>query len=120
MESCLSRQGNVVGLAPEELERLLAQGEIELVDVRERVEHWLGSIPGSKLAPLPSLPVDELAARASRLVLYCRSGHRSAHAAARVAAAAGVAVRHLEGGLGAWTASGRTIERFGSGGSGSA
>lgn len=110
----------VVGLSPEELQRLLESEEIVLVDVREKVEHWLGSIAGSRLAPLSALPVEQLAKEAARLVLYCRSGSRSAHAAALIAASAGVAVRHLEGGLGAWTGSGRTIERFGSGGSGSA
>ncbi len=31
----------VVGLSPEELERLLASETIVLVDVREKVEHWL-------------------------------------------------------------------------------
>lgn len=114
------RDPRVVGLSPEELQRLLESEEIVLVDVRERVEHWLGSIAGSRLAPLSALPVEQLAEEAARLVLYCRSGSRSANAAARIAARAGVAVRHLEGGLGAWTASGRTIKRFGSGGSGSA
>ena len=107
----------MVGLSPEELERLREVEEVVLVDVREKLEHWLGSISGAKLAPLSSLPVEALAKEASRLVLYCRSGHRSALAAARISGCAGVAVRHLEGGIQAWTASGRVLERFGSGGS---
>ena len=109
----------VVGLSPEELERLLASEAIVLVDVREKVEHWLAYIAGSRLAPLSSLPVEQLAEEAGELVLYCRSGSRSANAAARISARAGVPVRHLEGGLMAWTASGRPVARFG-GGSGSA
>jgi rhodanese-related sulfurtransferase len=110
----------VVGLSPAALEELLASGSITLVDVRERVEHWLGSIAGSRLAPLSSLPVEELAAEAERLVLYCRSGNRSAAAAARISARAGVAIRHLEGGVQAWTGSGRALTRFGAGDPGEA
>lgn len=110
----------VVGLSPETVERLLTSDEIVLVDVRERVEHWLGSISGSRLAPLSTLPVEDLAKEAGRLVLYCQSGARSAQAAARISACAGAPVRHLEGGIHAWSSSGRTVARFGSGGSGKA
>lgn len=106
---------SVVGLSPEALERLLTADQVVLVDVRERVEHWLGSIAGSRLAALSALPVEELAKQAGRLVLYCQSGARSAQAAARISACAGVPVRHLEGGIQAWSASGRTVARFGSG-----
>jgi rhodanese-related sulfurtransferase len=91
------RSPGVVGLSPEELEGLLENEAVVLVDVREKVEHWLGSIAGSRLAPLSS---------------------RSANAAARISACAGVAVRHLEGGLMAWTASGRAVARFGGGSDG--
>lgn len=111
---------SVLGLSPEGLEKLLASEDVVLVDVRERVEHWLGSIAGSRLAPLSALPVEELAKEAGQLVLYCQSGARSAQAAARVSACAGAPVRHLEGGMHAWSASGRTVARFGSGGSGKA
>lgn len=111
---------SVVGLSPEALEKLLATDEVVLIDVRERVEHWLGCIAGSRLAPLSGLRVEELAKEAGKLVLYCQSGARSAQAAARIAACAGARVRHLEGGIHAWSASGRTVARFGSGGSGKA
>ena len=110
----------VIGLFPEVLEGLLESEAIVLVDVRERVEHWLGSIAGSRLAPLSSLPVEQLAEEADQLVLYCRSGGRSANAAALISALAGVPVRHLEGGVQAWTGSGRRLSRFGAGGSGEA
>ncbi len=110
----------VVGLSPEALEKLLASEQVVLIDVRERVEHWLGSIAGSRLAALSALPVEELAKDAGRLVLYCQSGARSAQAAARISACAGTPVRHLEGGIHAWSASGRKVARFDSGGSGKA
>ena len=108
----------VVGVSPEELARMLASETIVLVDVREKVEHWLAYIAGSRLAPLSSLPVEELAQEAGELVLYCRSGSRSANAAARISACAGIPVRHLEGGLMAWTASGGPVARFGGGAGG--
>lgn len=112
------RAPGVVGLSPEELEGLLESGAILLVDVREKAEHARGSIAGSRLAPLSSLPVEQLAEEAPRLVLYCHAGGRSANAAARISACAGVSVRHLEGGLLAWSASGKPVARCGGGSSG--
>lgn len=110
----MSGRGDVLDLSPEALERLRADERVVLVDVREAIEHRAERIAGSELRPLSSLAVEQLAAVAGSLVLYCRSGSRSASAAARISARGGVPVRHLEGGIQAWKASGRTVERFGS------
>jgi phage shock protein E len=62
-----------------------------LVDVRSRIEYFLGHLEGAVNIPVDSLP-DALAARPgidsdSRIVLYCASGARSAAAAAALRAA---------------------------------
>jgi len=58
------------------------------VDVRSRLEFWLGHLPGAVNMPLGSL-VERLEdhaeiSRDSRIVVYCASGMRSATAAERL------------------------------------
>ncbi|GAA4624921.1 ThiF family adenylyltransferase [Cellulomonas oligotrophica] len=84
---------------------------LDVVDVRDRTEFVHGSVPGARHVPLEAfvdgsalldVPDDRT------LVVVCRVGSRSAHAAA-LARAAGVRdVHHLHGGLAAWRA-GRTV-----------
>lgn len=86
--------------------RWLEAGEAELVDVREPDEHARERIPGARLVPLSRF--DAAAARpaqARKLVLHCRSGHRSADAASRMAGDV-TEVYSLSGGIEAWRAAG--------------
>jgi len=78
---------------------------IELVDVREPNEYEIVAIPGSKLIPkdrilsgaaLADLPQDR------QLVLYCKSGVRSAEALAAVKNAGFRDAVHVQGGVVAW------------------
>ncbi|MCE9602344.1 MAG: rhodanese-like domain-containing protein [Gemmatimonadetes bacterium] len=57
-----------------------------VVDVRSKLEFWLGHLPGAVCVPVDQLP-DGLAdhagiTKASRILVYCASGARSASAAA--------------------------------------
>lgn len=57
-----------------------------VVDVRSKLEFWIGHLPGAVNVPVDQLP-DGLAAldglsRQSRILVYCASGARSAQAAA--------------------------------------
>ena len=112
-----------VGLAQEEIARrgwavtaaqaaaLVGRPDIALIDLREareRAKH--GVIPGSIHAPYADLEENvrpggvlyELAhATGKRIVFYCAYGERSAMAV-QAAQDAGVAARHLQGGLDAW------------------
>lgn len=78
-----------------------------LVDVREPGEHAISHIDGSELVPLA-----RVAAEAGRwdtslpVVAYCRTGARSARAAAMLRER-GIDARSLRGGIDAWLASGR-------------
>lgn len=91
----------VVG--PRELAALLSADAVTLLDVREPAERAIVTIPGPQLA----IPVGDLAARADevprgrRVVVYCRSGARSARAA-RFLASLGYDAANLTGGVLAW------------------
>jgi adenylyltransferase/sulfurtransferase len=84
---------------------LESQKPIHLVDVREPAEYEIVSIPGSVLIPkgeiisgqaLVELPQDK------QIVLYCKSGIRSAEALAALKAAGFKDAVHVAGGVGAW------------------
>ncbi|WP_136520120.1 ThiF family adenylyltransferase [Cellulomonas telluris] len=97
-------------LTPADLRDLLAArdagtADVDVVDVREPGETAAGTLPGARLVPLGAWADGSALAGLDpdrTLVLVCRSGMRSARAAA-VARAAGVRdVRNLDGGLVAW------------------
>lgn len=65
--------------------RLLDAGRATAVDVREEDEYALGHIPGAVLLPLGSVPqaaAQQLPEKDAHLLVYCRTGRRSAEACA--------------------------------------
>ena len=91
-------------LTPNELaQRLADQEDFALIDVREPYEWEIGRIPGARLIPLGSLRHAMGSLDAAReIVVYCRSGVRSADAA-RVLRAAGFRALNLTGGILRWS-----------------
>jgi sulfur-carrier protein adenylyltransferase/sulfurtransferase len=91
-------------LTPRELADAIARGEdLQLLDVREPYEWQLGVLPNATLVPLgalagamPTLDVNK------HVVVYCRSGVRSADAVRRLAAA-GFRATNLAGGILRWS-----------------
>jgi rhodanese-related sulfurtransferase len=81
-----------------------------VLDVREPDEWDAGHIEGALHIPLADLPgrLGELAADDGSLVVVCRSGNRSGRAVAWLARNGYDAV-NLDGGMGAWAASGRPM-----------
>lgn len=56
-----------------------------VIDVRSKLEFWMGHLEGAKNVPVDTLPegLDGLGlTHQSRILVYCASGARSAHAAA--------------------------------------
>lgn len=90
----------------EELSRQLASDDPPLLlDVRSLTEHAAGHIPGSRLAPLPTLrsKLDRLTDWKNRpIVVYCQSGHRSMDAMLVLKEAGFTSLKMLEGGYEAW------------------
>ncbi len=78
-----------------------------VIDVREPSEFTgsLGHIAGAKLVPLGTIPTAAASLPRKPLLLVCRSGGRSASAAAHLAGQ-GFEVYNLVGGMTAWGAQG--------------
>jgi adenylyltransferase/sulfurtransferase len=78
-------------------------GAFTIVDVREAFEYEIARIEGSKLISLGELPArfDELA-KDEEIILLCKSGTRSAHAAELLRTAGFTRAYSLEGGIDAW------------------
>ena len=91
-------------IEPLEVQRRLKNNEaIQLVDVRDPVELQISSLPGALLLPLTQLPqrFNELNP-ADELVLFCRTGVRSARAVRLLASQGFTHLHNLKGGINAW------------------
>jgi molybdopterin/thiamine biosynthesis adenylyltransferase/rhodanese-related sulfurtransferase len=103
-EAVVAAQGSTI--VPRELKQWIDDGEnIFLVDVREPAEFEIVSIPGATLIPkgeflngsaLERMPQDK------RIVLYCKSGMRSAEALAIVKGAGFADAVHVGSGVVGW------------------
>ncbi len=87
------------------LKQWLDQQSVTLIDVREPAEFAGEHIPGATLVPLSRFDPQKIP-QDDRLVLYCRSGNRSAIAAQKLFDAGFEQVTHLSCGIGAWKEAG--------------
>jgi rhodanese-related sulfurtransferase len=97
-------------IAPQELsEKIQANEDFFLLDVRTPQENVAQAIPGSYLIPLQVLSyrLNELP-RDKEIVVYCRVGNRSAHACSYLARL-GYRVKNLEGGIMLWNMAGNVL-----------
>jgi adenylyltransferase/sulfurtransferase len=97
--------GGIPTITPAELERRRRSGDdFDLVDVRETHEWQIGRIEGARLAPLSSF-ADALRTldSARDVVVYCKSGVRSARAVKALQQAGFRRVWNLEGGILRWS-----------------
>ncbi|MDQ6827981.1 MAG: molybdopterin-synthase adenylyltransferase MoeB [Gemmatimonadota bacterium] len=95
----------VCEITADDLRARLESGDVELIDVREPREWESARIDGARLIPLDSIErALSTLPRDRDIVLYCKSGSRSA-AAARTLRSAGITrVSSLAGGLNSWGA----------------
>ena len=92
-------------ITPVELRDLLSAGTVDLIDVREPAEWAINRIGGARLVPKSALDSGAGVSGIPRdraVVLYCKTGIRSAVVAATLKEAGFSDVRHLEGGIAAW------------------
>lgn len=93
--------------------KLPAQG-YRLIDVREPAEFVgeLGHIPGAELVPLAGVLAKAIDWKKDEpLLLICRSGGRSANAATALTRAGFTKAMNLVGGMMAWNAQGKPVEK---------
>jgi adenylyltransferase/sulfurtransferase len=91
-------------ITPADLARRLPPRDFDLIDVREPHEWGIARLPGARLVPLDTL-LDALPTLdpAREIVLYCRSGSRSARAVRQLQAAGFRKLHNLAGGLLRWS-----------------
>lgn len=96
-----------------EFEQLIANPDVQILDVRTPEEYASGHIPGAvNINVFDSdfmQKVDAQTDKSRPVAVYCRSGKRSANAATQMSKA-GYDVTNLKGGINAW-ASGHPLER---------
>jgi rhodanese-related sulfurtransferase len=99
----------VATLKPTDALSLLANPDVQLVDVRDAAETAAGFIEGAHLIPLDALRANPDAAlpnRDARIIFVCAKGIRSM-TAAKLAERLGYAnIYNVDGGLSAWTKAG--------------
>ena len=93
-------------LAPGDIKAILDRdktGEFFLLDVRQPVEYEAGHIPGSMLIPLGELEARQAELdQSKKIIVYCRSGHRSMAAAIALCGLGFKGVHQLDGGILNW------------------
>ncbi len=97
---------DVPGMQPAELAaRLRGGAELDLIDVREPHEWEIGRLPNARLVPLGTV-IEALPTLdpAREIVVYCRSGMRSAQAVRLLQTMGFRRVRSLAGGMLRWSA----------------
>jgi rhodanese-related sulfurtransferase len=112
-ELVTAARGQIQNLSVDEVAAELDDPQVVLVDVRERAEIASdGAIPGAVAAPRgmlefhadPSSPYHVADLQPDRrVILYCKTGGRSALAAVTLTGMGYRKVAHLDGGIAAWT-----------------
>jgi rhodanese-related sulfurtransferase len=98
-------------LSPKQASERIAQGGVEVIDVREPQEWMDGHIPAARLVPLPQFRQDpKRALLRDGVIFVCAAGVRS-ETAARLAAQQGFKeVYNLTGGTRAWHKAGLPLD----------
>ncbi len=122
MQRVAAAKSRIENLTPDQVEREIAQGAL-LVDLRDTAERTQnGWIPGAVHMPRgmlefyadASLPYHRKELQSDRrVILHCQSGGRSALGADLLREMGYTRVAHLDGGLAAWKAAGKPVERVG-------
>ncbi len=97
--------GEIKVVTPEEMKSLLEQKDVQLVDVRTEAERKDGFIEHSQNIDFNSPTFDEDILKLDKskpVVLYCKSGGRSAKCAEKLKAAGFIKIFDLEGGITKW------------------
>ena len=111
ISGCNTSNAQYRNVTVDEADKLLKQPETYLLDVRTPEEYADGHLEGAKLIPVGELEsrLGELEAeKGKELVVYCRSGSRSAKAS-EILSNKGYKVANVEGGINAWRSSGKPV-----------
>lgn len=102
-------------IKPDELKKLIENTHITIIDVREPSEYVAEYICGANLIPLSSFSKEKIPENSSKIVIYCRSGKRSANACQVLKNQdAEIDVYSLDGGIEGWKQAGYQVFSAGS------
>ncbi len=106
------RRSSTPEIDVEELDRLIAEGSVRVLDVREDHEFKRGHVVGATNVPLRALP-DRLQRlkRDRRYAVICQSGSRSRRAVDTLRDHGFEDAVSVRGGTAAWARSGRLLAR---------
>lgn len=92
-------------ITPRELKEKIDRGDdMQLVDVREEWEWQIARIPGARLIPVGTIEDEASTLDPNReVVLFCKSGVRSVHAAEALADAGFSKITNVLGGISRWS-----------------
>lgn len=88
----------------------VSHGDAAVVDVREPYEYAAGHVPGAISIPMATIPVRLQDLPRGDVYVICESGARSWQVATFLAQR-GIEVTNVDGGTGAWRASGLPLEQ---------
>lgn len=105
----------IKSIKADELKKLMEQGDVLLVDVREPAEHTSENISGATLIPLATISHDKLASKSTPIVIHCKAGKRSLEACKKLEVQdPSLDLYTLEGGIDAWKQAGCNVNSSGS------
>ena len=96
---------------------MIDRGEVFILDVRRQDEYNEGHIKGSTLIPVQDIPEKELneslasLPRDKKILVYCRTGRRSALASEILVNNGFKEVYNMKGGITDWTNAGYEVEK---------
>jgi len=106
-------EGTVKVISPEEAQSLLQMDNVQLVDVRTPEEFDEGYIPLAQNIDFRSPTFDEDISKLDKekpVILYCKSGGRSAKCAEKLSEAGFVKIYDIDGGISKWEHKGYEIK----------
>ena len=95
-------------ISPDKARELIARGAV-LVDIREADEHARAHIAAARHEPLSRLGQLDIDKDAVAVIFHCRTGHRTAGHADRLAQSTGTEAFILDGGIDAWRRAGLPV-----------
>lgn len=112
--SCQQKGGDYQSVSADEFESLIANPEVQRLDVRTVAEYSEGHIAGSininVLDKGFAQVADSLLQKEKPVALYCRSGRRSKEAAS-ILSKKGYKVYDLDKGITGWVQAGKGVEK---------
>ena len=113
LSACALATSNPQRVQPAEAAKLIAEKKVQLLDVRTEEEWNDGHIDGATRIEIGSedfaAKVKETFDTSKPLLVYCRSGRRSARASGQLKDMGFVAIHDLKGGIKAWRSDGQKV-----------